>query len=207
MRPRAVGLERRAVDDQPRRDVEDAAGFHQPVLAQGGAGRDEIDDPPGKPQRGGDLHRAVQLDAFGLDAAALEMAAGEVGIFGRDAQMAGAIDALRSLARLGHRQAAMADVEIDRRIEVGVVEFLDHVGTDDAQLRRAMRDEGRHVEGAHADQPHVVARRGEGQRAVALVVEPILGHHAGARHHGQRLVEDAALGNGEGEALVHDGRR
>ena len=40
---------------------------------------------------------------------------------------------------------------------------------------------------------------GEAERAVALVVERAFRHDAGARHHGQRLVEDAALGHGEGQ--------
>ena len=135
------------------------------------------------------------------------MAAGQVGIFRRDAQVACAIDAFRTLARLGNGQVAVPDVEIDRSIEVRIVEFLDHVGSHDPHLRCAMRDEGCHIEGTHADQVHVVARGGKGQRAVGLVVEARLGHHAGACHHGQRLVEDAALGNGEGQAIVHGVRR
>ena len=95
----------------------------------------------------------------------------------------------------------MADVEIDRGIKLGIVEFLDHVGADDPRLRRAMGDEGGDVEGAHADDPHCAVFAGEAQRAVGLVVERGFGHDAGARHHRQRFVEDAALGHGEGERV------
>ena len=62
---------------------------------------------------------------------------------------------------LCHRQMAMPDVQIDRGVEVRVVEFLDHVGADDPDLRCAMRDEGRHVERAHPDQAQVGAFRCE----------------------------------------------
>ena len=63
--------------------------------------------------------------------------------------------------RFGNRQPAMTDIEIDRRIEIGIGEFLDHVGADDPGLRCAVGDKGRHVEGAHADQAHVRTFAGE----------------------------------------------
>ena len=49
----------------------------------------------------------------------------------------------------------MADVEIDRRIEIGIGEFLDHVRPDYPRRGRAVGDEGRDIEGAHADDAHV----------------------------------------------------
>jgi hypothetical protein len=66
-----------------------------------------------------------------------------------------------------------------------------------------MGHESRDVEGAHADQAHVIARGREGQRAVRLVVESVFGHDPGTRHYWQRFVKDTALWNGEGEAFVH----
>ena len=194
-----VGLQRRAVDDQPCGDVEDARGLDQPVLLQRLPAGNEIDDPARQPKLGRYLHRAVELDAFRLNAALFEMAAGEVGIFGRDAQMARSARPFGRALRFGDGEVAVADIEIDRRVELGIIEFLDHVRPDDADLRRAMGDEGGDVEGAHADQPHIVAARAEGQRAVGLVVERVVGHHARARHHRQGLVEDPPLGHGEGQ--------
>ena len=76
---------------------------------------------------------------------------------------------------------------------------LDMVTKYDARLRRSERDEGCDIERTHADDPRVAALAGERQRAVALVVKRAFRHEAGARHHRQRLVEDAALGHGEGE--------
>ena len=45
------------------------------------------------------------------------------------------------------------------------------------------------------------------QRAAALVVERAFRHEAGARHHRQRLVEDAPFGHGEGQRFGHRARR
>ena len=52
------------------------AVLDQPVFLQRAPGGNEIDDLAGQAQAGGELHRAVELDAFGLDALRLEMAAG-----------------------------------------------------------------------------------------------------------------------------------
>src|SRR3546814_2138559 len=68
-------LERSAVDDQPCRNIKDPVGFDQPVLRQCAPARNKIDDPGREAQRGGKFHRAVELDAFGLDSPAFEMAA------------------------------------------------------------------------------------------------------------------------------------
>ena len=135
------------------------------------------------------------------------MAAGQIGIFGRDPQMACARDVARSVLGFGDGEVAVPEIEIDGGVELGVIEFLDHIRSHDAQLRRAMRHEGRHVEGAHPDQAHILARGRKGQRAVRLVVEGVFRHHARARHHRQRLVEDTALGHGEGECLRHGAGR
>ena len=93
----------------------------------------------------------------------------------------------------------MADAEVDGSVELRIVELLDHVGADDACLRSAERDERRDVESAHADDPHVGILAGEGKRPAGLVVEVRFRHDAGARHHRQGLVEDAAFRHGEGQ--------
>src|SRR3546814_8039170 len=91
----------------------------------------------GKTQFRCDLHRPVQLDAFGLDALPFEPAAGGRGIFGRNADMAFPPEihgARRHAARgAGERQAAMADAEIDRRITLRIVKLVDDVRPDDAE--------------------------------------------------------------------------
>src|SRR3546814_13198046 len=71
----------------------------------------------------------------------------------------------RAVRGAGKRQAAMADAQIDRRVKLRIVELVDHVRPDDAELCRAMRDEGRDVEGAHADQRDMRLVGREHQRA------------------------------------------
>ena len=100
----------------------------------------------------------------------------------------------------------MADIQIDRRIEVGKGEFLHHIRTDNARLRRAMGHEGRHIKGAHADQPHVGGvpgsiDAGKRQRPRALVMELGFGCNPGLGHQGQGFLKDAALGYGEDQRL------
>ena len=54
---------------------------------------------------------------------------------------------------LGRRddEPAVADAEIERHIDLGIVELHQHVVAGDAELRRAEGDEGGDVEVAHAD--------------------------------------------------------
>src|SRR5690606_24646020 len=112
----------------------------------------EIDDVRGEPQLRRDLHRAIELDAFGLDALRLEPAARRRGIFGRDTDMTFTKPRRRAALGPRERQAAMTDAEVDGGVKLRIVELVDDVRPDDAELRRAMRDESRDIEGAHADQ-------------------------------------------------------
>ena len=104
---------------------------------------------------------------------------------------------------LGHRHAAMADAEIDGRIELGIGELHQHVGSDDAELRGAVRDEGRDVEGADADQVDVGPVGGEAQRPAVLVREGGLGHDSRRGEQRQRLGQDAAFRHGDDEWAFH----
>ena len=98
----------------------------------------------------------------------------------------------------------LADIEVDRRIKFGIAELLHHVGPHDADLRRAMGDEGRHVEGAHANDRHVGPVGGKAQRPALLVMKLRLRLDTGPGKQRQRLIEDAPFGNGEGERTSHD---
>ena len=120
----------------------------RPLARKRGAGRDQVDDAAAKAERRRQFHRAVQLDAFGLDAARGEMAAGDVGIFGGDADMAPArrVVAAGEIGRLRDGETAAADTEIERRIDLGIVELHQHVVAGDAELRGAEGDEGGDVE-------------------------------------------------------------
>ena len=124
-----------------------------PFAFERGAGLHEIDDLPAQADARRQLHGAAELDAFGLHAARGEMAAGDLGIFGGDAHMAPARGIVAAGILLGRRddEAAVPDLEIERRVDLGIVELHQHVVAGDAEMRRAEGDEGRDVEVAHAD--------------------------------------------------------
>ena len=64
----------------------------------------------------------------------------------------------------GDRHAALGDAQVQRRVNLGIVELHQHVGTANADLCRAERDEGRHVERPHPDQVDVGPVGGEAKR-------------------------------------------
>src|SRR5258707_14817671 len=190
--PLRLRLERGAIDDEARGDVGDVLDLDQAVVLERAARIDQVDDAVAEPQRGRQLHGARQLHALGLYAARGEVAARHLGILGGNADVAPAarIVAARHLGRLGDGQPALADAEIDRRIDLGVVELHQHVGAGDAEGRGAEGHEGRHVEGAHADDVEIVVIGGEAQLARLGIGESGLGLDAGAREQRRRLDED-----------------
>ncbi len=101
---------------------------------------------------------------------------------------------LRHRGGFGDRDTAMADLQVDRRVKLGIAEFGQHIRSDDAQLRRAMRDEGGDVEGAYADQLDAGDIGGEAQRAAVLVGEGRFGPDAGGGEQRQRLARMRPLG-------------
>lgn len=97
----------------------------------------------------------------------------------------------------------MTDAEVDRRVQLRIVELVDDVRTHNTELRRTVRDEGRDIEGADADQRDVRLVCREHERA-ALLVEEVGGRldaHTGEQR--QRLVEDASLGDGKDDRFGH----
>jgi hypothetical protein len=83
---RAPGLERRLVDDEPRRDRHDLLDRDEVVLPQRVAGRHEVDDRVGQPDERRELHRAVQPDEVHVHALVGEVLARGGDVLGRDAQ-------------------------------------------------------------------------------------------------------------------------
>ena len=97
----------------------------------------------------------------------------------------------------------MADAEIDRRVELGIGELGEHVRPDDAELRRAVRDEGRDVERADADQVDAGVVGREAQRAAVLVGERRFGHDPGAREQRRASARMRPLGTAMMIGLGH----
>src|ERR1051325_1748998 len=178
-RPR---FQRRAVDDQPGCDVGDMLDLDQSVGRQRGAGLHQIDDVTAETELWRQLDRAVELDALGLNAASREMPPGNLGIFCRDPDMAPAPRILLAgfLLWSRDRHTAMADIEVERRIDFGVVEFHQHVVPGDAELRRAERDKARNIETVDADKVEPGIRRREAQFARLRIGEGRFGFDSGA---------------------------
>ena len=165
----------------------------------------QIDDAPAEPEPRCQLHGAVELDAFGLDPAGGEMAARHTGILGGDPHVTPArrIVPGREFRRLRHHHAAEADAEVERRIDLAVVELQQHVVADDAELGRAEGDEGGDVEAAHPDQPEPRVRGGEAELARAVVRERGLRLDACARQQRRKLAGNPAFGQREQQAVAH----
>ena len=108
----------------------------------------------------------------------------------------------RHLDRLGDDQAALADAEVERRVDLGIVELHQHVVAGDAEMRRAEGDEGRDVEGAHADDVEIGVVGREAELARVGIGEGRLGLDADAREQRRRFLEDAALGQRQNQLLV-----
>lgn len=107
--------------------------------------------------------------------------------------------------RLGNRNPAMANIEIDRRIEFRIGKFFNNIRSDDAELRCTVGNKGRNVEGAHPDQADIRAIGFEPERAAAFITKGSFGLNSGARKQGQRLFEDAPFGDSEDDRHGHGG--
>ncbi len=149
-----AGLQRRAVDDQPGADLGNRLDLDQTVGLEGGAGLYEIDDVMAEPQTRRQLDRAVELDAFRLDPSRRKMPAGNFRVLRRDAHMARSSDVglPERVRRRRDGEAAMPDIEVERRVDLRIVEFHQHVIAGDAELSGAEGDKGGGIEAAHADQ-------------------------------------------------------
>ena len=107
-----------------------------------------------QPETGRELDRTIELDAFGLDAARGEVAAGDLRVLCRHPNVARASDiaVLDAVGCRGHREAAMTDIEVERSVNLGIVEFHQHIIAGDAELSGAEGDESGRIEAADTDQ-------------------------------------------------------
>lgn len=113
----------------------------------------------------------------------------------------------RRFGTLGHchRDPAAPDAEVDRGIKLGIIELVDHVGSDNPDLRRAVRDERRDIERAHADDAQIRPVACEQERAAAVVEERGLWLDTCSLHQRQSLIQNSSLGDCKDDAGGHDG--
>ena len=97
---------------------------------------------------------------------------------------------------------AVADAEVDRRVDLGIVELHQHVVAGHAEVGGAERHEGGDVEGADADDVEVAMVGREAQQARVGIGEGGFRLDAGARQQGRRFLQDAALRQGQDQFFV-----
>ena len=98
----------------------------------------------------------------------------------------------------------MPDVEINRRIKFRIGKFINHIRANDANLRRAVGHEGRHIERADADDfdASMIGRKFKG--AAILIRKRGFRRNPDACQQRNRLFKDAALWQGNDNRAWHD---
>ena len=127
------------------------------------------------------------------------MFAGDVGVFAgdADARLRGEVGAAGAVARFGDRDAAMADVEIERGVNLRVVELHQHVAAADAELGGAEGNEGGDIEGADPDhvQFRMISRKAQAPAALIGVVGGR--NDAGGGQQRAAFVQNSSFGQGQ----------
>lgn len=205
-----VGLEGGAVGDEPGAGVEDQAvgeGF-EAVVADGGAGGDEVYDQVGVSDGGGDFEGAFGGDQERVgDAVVFEEAGGEGGEFGGDPQAAtprgfGQIPHGRDVVpRFGDDdvQGAVSESEIIEQSQdfaVGAALFGDDIAASDAQIYTAIAYADDDVAGA-LEEDGDVREVGDGGDELAGV--GFMDAQSRVGEEGEGVFGEAAFA-GEGEA-------
>src|SRR5580704_5603064 len=101
------------------------------------------------------------------------MTTGDLRVFRGDANMARAADAFSGGAVGGgcDRKMAVPDIKIERRVNLGIVEFHQHIIAGDAELGSAEGDEGGDVKAAHSYQIKSRHARRKAELARARIVK------------------------------------
>src|SRR6516225_236880 len=190
-----ASLQRRPIDDQPGADLGNALHLDQTVRLQRSPGLDEIDDVMAETETGGELDRTVQLDTFRLDAACSKMVAGDLRVLGGDPDVARASDMLPRdpVWRRRERGPAKPDGEVERRVNLRVVEFHQHVVAGDPELSRAEGDESGDVKAAHPDQIQLRRIGREAKLARAGIFKGRLRYYTNTPEQRHHLAEDPTV--------------
>ena len=198
----ALELERGLVDHQARTDVADVLDADQAVGLERAAGGDEIDDDVRQADQRGEFHRAVELDEVDVHALGREMVARRVDVLGGDADACALLHLPRVVVALTHgdHHAAARDLQVERLVQAVSAMLVQHVLAGDAEVGGSVLHVGRNVAGAHDDEPHVGPVGTDDELARGLGV---LGRRdACRRQQRQGFLEDAAFGEGEGDAGI-----
>ena len=136
-----------------------------------------------------------------------EVLARRAHVLRRDANARAALHRARPVEAAARRDdhAAAADAEVERLVEAVAAVLEQHVLAGDAEVGGAVLHVGRHVGRAHDDERHAGALRRRGS-ACATCRGSSAGTMPGGGEQRQRLVEDAPLGQGDGQRRARDYR-
>ena len=95
----------------------------------------------------------------------------------------------------------MADIQIQRRIQIGIIKFHQHVTACNARLRATKSHKCRDIETAHADEFDERILTGKGKLTRVFIEKRALRINARARKQRLQFLENTAFGHGDGERL------
>gem|GEM_PF-4179547 len=188
--------------------MRDDISLAQAIGLEGRAGIHQIDNHAGHVECGGKFHGAVQMHDFGIDAFGREMTPRDGRIFGRNTQMRTGCGLVMIAVLTGHPDragdgnAASANSKIERRIDVGIVEFHQHIGTANADLRATMRYKSRDIERAYAHHIDLGVERWKTQTACPFTNGAAILKKPCAFQHGAQRLEDTPLWQCQNERRI-----
>ena len=171
------------------------------VGTQRTAGTHQIDDSIGEADQRGQFHRSIQLDQVHMHALLGEVLARGLQILGRHAQarpLTHGVDVVE-LHRNGNHHRATCDLQVERLVYAFCTLFVQHVLAGHTQIGRAVAHIGRHVGSTHDDDGDVAAIGSDDELARGFRI--LERTNARSRQKRQGFGEDAALGQGDGDAI------
>ena len=182
--------------------------FHQSVCTERCTGRHKVDDASAQTERGRELHRSVEVDAFRLNTSGGKMASRDRWILCGNANVAptGWIITGTQFRRFRNREMALADTEIERCIDFGILEFRQDITPSHRQLSATEGDKGRDIETTHPYDGNMRMICSELQLARIGIVERRFRFHARPAHDIDDVAQNSAAWqrNNNGVYRRHD---
>ena len=97
---------------------------------------------------------------------------------------------------------AVPDIKVERRVNLGIVEFHQHIIAGNAELGSAEGDEGGDVKAAHSYQIKSRSARGKAEFARVRVVKGGLRRDAETTQQRHHLVEDPTVGQRKDQYIL-----
>ena len=151
---------RHASDDEQAGALAQGCDHFESVVLERLAAVDQIDDMAGKSERGRELDRSVQLDAFGLHALACKISSGQVRILRGDADVRGLwqplVVCVGAMRGRGEAEATGSYFQVQRNVQVFAARLVEDIASDDPEVCRAECHQRCDIEGANAQDRQIL---------------------------------------------------